>query len=83
MKVSVVISEGYKQIMMTPENEYERESMRYISPNDTLEVVQKTGTFDDEPQHYGMNVSMSQGGNLRRFAEKESIMFVINSNKKS
>lgn len=77
MKVSIVIADGYKQIMMTPESEHEKEVMRYIEPSDTLQVVQTKGTFDDELNHYRMNVSMCQGGYLRMFAEKESIMFVI------
>ena len=77
MKVSIVIADGYKQIMMTPQTDHEKEVLKYIEPNDTLEVVQKKGTFDDKPTHYGHNVSMAQGGYLRRFAEENSLMFVI------
>lgn len=78
MKVSIVVADGYKQIMMTPESEHEKEVMKYIEPDDTLQVVQKKGTFDGEMSHFGMNVSMCKAGYLRRFAEQESIMFVIN-----
>ena len=82
MKISIVIAEGCKQIMITPESDHEKEAIKYISPEDTLEVVQKRGQFDDEASHYGMNVSMARGGYLRRFAEEDSLMFVINEKKK-
>lgn len=77
MKISLVIADGYKQVMMTPESDHEREAMRHIEPSDTLQVVQKQGAFDDKPTHYSYNVSLAQGGYLRRFAETDSIMFVI------
>ena len=77
MKISIVIADGYKQVMMTPETDHEKEAIKFIAPDDTLKAVSKKGTFDDKPNHYGMNVSMCEGGYLRRFAEDESLMFVI------
>jgi hypothetical protein len=77
VKVSVVISEGVKQVMFTPENDHEREALKWIAPGDSYEVATEWGTFDNKPQHYSYNVSMSQGGNLRRFAEEDSLMFVL------
>jgi len=77
MKISIVIADGYKQIMMTPENDHEREALKYISPEDKLEAVAKKGTFDNQPSHYGEYVDMCKGGYLRRFADEESLLFVI------
>jgi len=84
MKISLVIADGVKQIMMTPENDHERECLNYISPKDELKVVSKKGTFDDKEQHIGYQVNKCQGGYYRRFADEKSLMFIIeDANKKS
>ena len=80
MKISIVIADGVKQIMMTPESEHEKEAMRYIAPKDELVAVAKKGTYDDKPQHFGYQSEMCQGGYLRRFAQEESLVFVIKDN---
>ena len=82
MKISIVIADGYKQIMMTPENDHEREALKYIEPDSTLHTVAKKGTYDDKLQHYGMNTEMCKGGMLRRFAVEESLMFIIKNENK-
>lgn len=82
MKISIVIAENQKQIMMTPENDHERQALEMIDPSDTLQVVSKKGTYDDEPSHMGLQTSLSQGGVLRRYAQEESLMFVIEKAKK-
>ena len=82
MKLSIVIADGYKQVMMTPENDHEKEALQYINVNDTLKTVAKKGTYDDKPRHYGMQTNMCEGGYFRRFAEEESLMFVIQNNPK-
>jgi len=81
MKISIVIAEGVKQVMMTPETDHERESLKWIDPKEDIEIAQKKGTYDDDASHFGMNTSMCQGGYLRRFAEKDSIMFVLTPKK--
>lgn len=63
--------------MMTPESDYEREALKWINPADNIEIAQKWGTYDDEPSHYSYNTGTCQGGYLRRFAEKDSLMFVL------
>ena len=77
MKISIVLAEGEKQIMMTPETEHERQALKMIAPEDTLQAVSKWGTFDDKPRHADFNISKCQGGYYRRFAEKDSLMFII------
>lgn len=80
MKISLVITDGYKQVMFTPENEHERNALRMIAPNDTLVGVSKWGTFDDKARYANENIEMCKGGYLRRFAQEESLMFVIQEN---
>lgn len=77
MKISLVIADGYKQVMMTPENDHEKQAIKFIHPEDKLEAVAKIGTYDNEPSHYGYQTGMCEGGYLRRFAEEDSLMFVI------
>jgi hypothetical protein len=81
MKISIVIAEGEKQIMMTPETEHERQALKFIAPEDKLTVACQWGTFDDEPSHFGYNTDKCKGGYYRRFAEKDSLMFVISEKK--
>jgi hypothetical protein len=82
MQISIVIADGYKQVMMTPENDHEKEAIKFIAPDDILIAVAKKGTFDNEESHFGSNVGMCKGGYLRRFAVAESLMFVIKKKKK-
>lgn len=77
MKISLVITEGAKQIMMTPENDHERKALRFIQPEDNLKAVSRWGTFDNEPNHCSYNVGKSQGGTYRRYATEDSLMFVV------
>jgi len=77
MKISIVISDGIKQVMMTPEGDHERDALKWISATDNIEIAQKWGTYDNEPSHFNYNTSKCEGGYLRRFAEKDSLMFVI------
>ena len=77
MKISIVIAEGEKQIMMTPETDTERQALKFITPNDNIEIATQWGTYDNEPSHFSYNTSKCQGGHFRRFAEKDSLMFIL------
>jgi hypothetical protein len=77
MKISVVIAEGIKQVMMTPETDHERNALKWIAPEDKITVATQWGTYDDKPSHYSYNTHKCQGRYLRRFAEEDSLMFVI------
>lgn len=81
MKISIVIAEGIKQVMMTPESDHEREALKWISATDKIDIAQQWGTYDDKPTHFSYNTDMSKAGYLRRFAEKDSLMFVITPTK--
>jgi hypothetical protein len=82
MKISLVIVDGYKQVMFTPETDHEKSALKMIAPGDTLIGVSKWGTFDDERRHVYENVEMCKGGYLRRFAQQDSLMFVIDDKQK-
>lgn len=81
MKISLVIAEGYKQVMFTPETEHEKQALQMIAPDDVLIGVAKRGKFDEQPSYFSEQVFMCQGGYLRRFAQDESLMFVIEPKK--
>lgn len=82
MKISIVIAEGEKQVMMTPETDMEREALKFIEPKDDIEIATQWGTYDNEPSKFTYNTSKCQGGYFRRFAEKDSLMFVLRPKKK-
>lgn len=81
MKISIVFTEGVKQIMMTPENDHEKMALKYILPNDVLKTVSKTrsymGTFADKYDHVNYQVAKCEGGYYRAFETEDSLMFVI------
>lgn len=82
MKLSIVIAEGIKQVMMTPETDHEKEGLKWISAKDEIEIAQHWGAYDDGPKHFAYNTAQCQGGYLRRFAEQDSLMFVLTPKKK-
>jgi len=82
MKISIVIVEGAKQIMMTPETEHEKKALRFINPEDELKVVSKWGSFCDGYNHANLQVDQCKGGYLRVFSEVDSLMFLIEDKKK-
>jgi hypothetical protein len=82
MKTAILISNEVKQIMFTPENNAEKQALKYISPNEDVHTVIKTGTFyDREPNIFGVNVYECMGGYLRAEDNPESVMFVITPKK--
>ncbi len=81
--MSIVIAEGEKQIMMSPETKHERDALKFIAPNDKITVACRWGTYDDAPTHFSYNTRKCQGGYFRRFAEKDSVMFIISDEPKA
>lgn len=77
MKTSILITDGVKQIMFTPENEAEKEALSYISPNDDIHTVIKTGTLYDKPGIFGVDIYECQGGYYRAKEQSDSVMFVL------
>lgn len=78
MKVSVLLIENAKQIMLTPENDHERSALKLIAPGDKIEAEVKWGTlFDKEPTLRGYEISQCRGGYYRAYENDDSLMFVI------
>jgi len=77
MKTAILIADGVKQIMFTPENDNEKQALKMISPEDEVHTVIKRGHFSDRDDVFGANVYMCQGGYLRAEDNEESVMFVL------
>lgn len=77
MKTAILITEKVKQIMFTPENDAEKEALKYISPNDEIHTVIKKGTLSDTPEIFGANVYECRGGYYRAQEQEDSVMFVL------
>ena len=82
MKISIVIVEGAKQIMLTPITDHEKQCLKMINPKDELMVVSKWGSFyDDKYNHAKLEVSECGGNYLRAFSSEDSLMFLIKDKK--
>lgn len=79
MKTAILITDGVKQIMFTPENDSEKMALKMISPDEDIHTVIKTGTFSDSDMNgvFGVEVYECQGGYYRAKEEKDSVMFVL------
>ena len=77
MKISIVIVEGAKQIMLTPETNHEKQALKFINPNDTLKIVSRWGSFTNKYSHANLQVDKCRGDYLRAFTEENSLMFLI------
>lgn len=84
MKVSVIISEGVKQVMFTPENDNEKFALKMISPDDNIELAIKQGSFyADGLKPAGYSVNMCRGGYLRAWTNEDSVMLVLTPKKET
>ena len=77
MKTAILIADGVKQIMLTPETEAEKEALSYISPSDKIHTVIKRGTFHEDPEIFGVDVYECQGEYYRARNDSGSVMFVL------
>lgn len=77
MKVSIIFSEGTKQINFTPENEDEKLALKLITPDDDIQLAVKRGYFAGDGNYSSVELSMCRGGYLRAFESNESIMLVL------
>ena len=69
--------------MFTPENDSEKQALKMITPDDNIELAIKEGSFhghDISAASY--HVGMCQGGYLRAWEDKDSIMLVLTPKKK-
>jgi hypothetical protein len=85
MKVSVLLVENAKQIMLTPENDHERSALKIIAPGDKIEAATKWGSMYDREAVKMARYSVDEcaGGYFRAFPDDESLMFIVTSKKKN
>lgn len=85
MKTAIIIANGIKQIMFTPENDTEKQALAMITLDDNITVESKRGTFyNNAPKSAaGYTVEKCQGGYLRAFDSEESLMFVLTPKNKT
>lgn len=83
MKTAILLSNGVKQIMFTPETDNEKEALKLITPDDDIHTVIKEGNFynGNGKEIFGVNIYMCQGGFLRAEDEKNSVMFILTPKK--
>lgn len=85
MKTIIILGDGVKQIMFTPENENERKALKMITADDDIHTVIKRGSFYDRDEEvFGADISMCEGGYLRAYdnqSGRESVMFVLTPKK--
>lgn len=81
MKVAVLLLDGVKQIMLTPENDHEKSALKLIAPQDKIEAVSKWGTFDNKEETFGYSAFKCRGDYYRREMSDESLMLVISENR--
>jgi hypothetical protein len=81
MKCAIIIAANLKQIMLTGENESERQALKMITPDDDISVEARDGMFygsGNAPEcARGYLVSECQGGYLRAFDDPHSLMLVL------
>lgn len=79
MKTAIIIADGIKQIMLTPENDSEKQALKMITPQDDITLETHTGTlYDRSPASAkGYTVSQCNGGYLRAYEDTDSLMLVL------
>jgi hypothetical protein len=80
MKTAIIIADGLKQIMLTPENDSERRALKMITLDDDISLEAKTGTLFDgniPKSARGYVVQKCQGDYLRAYESEESLMLVL------
>lgn len=87
MKTSVIFSGGIKQVVLTPENDDEKFALKLITGDDNIEVLFKSGYHNmyigtQPPERCGKTVNMCQGGYLRMYDDRESLILVLTPKEK-
>ena len=81
MKAALVIADNIKQVMLTPENDAEKQILGLFRiHSQVLEVDFKIGNFygrHTPPSAHGYRVTQCEGGWLRAYEDADSLMIVI------
>tara|TARA_R110000868_G_C10972640_1_gene770703 strand:+ start:32099 stop:32356 length:258 start_codon:yes stop_codon:yes gene_type:complete len=83
MKTAILLADGVKQIMFTPETDNEKEALKMITVDDDIHTVIKRASFyDSDDEIFGVDVFETRGGYMRASQDNESVMFVLTPKKK-
>ena len=81
MKTAIIIADGIKQIMFTPENDSEKQAIKLITSDHNVSVEFKETRFYNDGQSpecaRGYIIEKSAGGPLRAYENEESLMLVL------
>jgi hypothetical protein len=78
MKTTIILSDGVKQINLTPENDQEREALKMFTVDDNINLAVQQGSFGEERfKPFQIDVNRCVGGHLRAYDNKDSIMLVL------
>lgn len=80
MKTAILLANGVKQIMFTPENDTEREALSHITSEDNIHTVIAHADFyrgKSESSVFGVDVCEYKDGVHRAEKSEESVMFVL------
>ena len=82
-KTAIIIADGIKQIMFTPENDAEKQALKMITIDDDISIEIKEGTlYDNSPKSaLGYVVRKCNGDYLRAYNDEESLMIVLRHKK--
>lgn len=83
MRTAILLADGVKQIMFTPETENERQALGLITADDDIHTIVKKGSFYGGEKVFGVNIYTCQGGYMRAEQDEESVMFVLTPKKKA
>ena len=73
MKTVIILSDGIKQIIFTPENEQEKYALALITPDDDIELLIEDGGFGNENyKPFTKTIEQCKGGWLRLYHEEHS-----------
>ena len=83
MKTAILLADGVKQIMFTPETDSECKALKLITPDDNIHTVIKAGNFYDKGRSeiFGVDVYECRGGYYRAEEKEDSVMFVLTPKK--
>jgi len=84
MKTAVILSEGIKQIVFTPESTSEKYALSLITAEDDIEVLVTNGQVGESSfKPFSARMSECRGGFLRLYSDRESRILVLKPKKKS
>lgn len=77
MKAAIVIAQGIKQVMFSPESDEEKFILSAFTKDQKIDVEIKKGSFVDMPTRVGYEVDSCQAGYLRAFSNDDCVMLVL------